>query len=216
MKIPQKDLPHVLASITGPGFSKTDVCKMVTALRAFPLGGFVVEPGCLEICHSCVQPAYIPLIGQVNYPLGLSTTDCACEAIRWCFDQGADQVLIGVPGGFLRSGAQEEMRQYLSRAAAVNPKRPLRVAINAEVLTDDELNLVGDLIPSSGVSSLHVFLDSNLDALARRVAFLKKMVHAGIPVGVDEIRDPALIATIRSLGADFVTVSDPVQLLSSL
>ncbi|MDS0259647.1 deoxyribose-phosphate aldolase [Haloarcula sp. S1CR25-12] len=112
--------------------------------------------------RACVPPwalplatdyANVPLTAVIDFPHGQGATDAVCAAARAAWDDGADELDVVCNVGRLQAGDDEAVREHLSEVVAGVPI-PVKVIVEAPLLTDAELHRVGQLVADSDADYL--------------------------------------------------------------
>ncbi|WP_254272085.1 deoxyribose-phosphate aldolase [Haloarcula marina] len=112
--------------------------------------------------RACIPPCYLPLATDyanvplttvIDFPHGQGATDTACHAARQAWDDGAEELDIVCNVGRLKAGEDDAVKERLTEAVAAVPI-PVKVIVEAPLLTDEELDRVGRLVAEADAAYL--------------------------------------------------------------
>jgi deoxyribose-phosphate aldolase len=202
-------------ALLGPGATRAAVRDAILAVRATPLVGLIVEAWQLEFAHDLLDGTPTHTVGIANYPLPGATPDFVCEAVGWCCAHAADEILVGVPVGLLRSGRSDDVRRLCHRVMEIMDGRRLWAAIPAGQMAAEEIAAACRLLADCGVGGVKAGAGGavSLDT----IALIRREVGGNLVVMVDSNLQggPGLLAWLEQ-GADTVCTTVPVELLNSL
>ncbi|WP_262180392.1 deoxyribose-phosphate aldolase [Haloarcula laminariae] len=95
--------------------------------------------------------ANVPVTAVVDFPHGQGATDAVCSAARTAWDEGADELDVVCNVGRLKAGEDEAVRDHLSEVVAAVPI-PVKVIVEAPLLSESELHRVGGLVADAGAA----------------------------------------------------------------
>ena len=94
-----------------------------------------------------------PLTAVIDFPHGQGATDAVCSAARTAWDEGADELDVVCNVGRLKAGEDDAVRDHLSEVVASVPI-PVKVIVEAPLLSNEELHRVGQLAADAGADYL--------------------------------------------------------------
>ncbi|WP_324664020.1 deoxyribose-phosphate aldolase [Haloarcula sediminis] len=97
--------------------------------------------------------ANVPLTAVIDFPHGQGATDAVCSAARTAWDEGADELDVVCNVGRLKAGEDAAVRDHLSEVVAAVPI-PVKVIVEAPLLSESELHRVGELVADAGAAYL--------------------------------------------------------------
>ena len=112
--------------------------------------------------RACIPPwavplateyANVPLSVVVDFPHGQGSAEGVCGAARAAWNEGADELDVVCNVGRLRAGEDEAVRDHLSEVVASVPI-PVKVIVEAPLLSEPELHRVGDIVADAGADYL--------------------------------------------------------------
>ncbi|MFC6757270.1 MULTISPECIES: deoxyribose-phosphate aldolase [Haloarcula] len=112
--------------------------------------------------RACVPPwalplatdyANVPLTAVIDFPHGQGATDAVSGAARAAWEAGADELDVVCNVGRLKAGEDDAVREHLSEVVASVPI-PVKVIVEAPLLSESELHRVGGLVADAGADYL--------------------------------------------------------------
>ncbi len=112
--------------------------------------------------RACIPPCYVadgaeyanvPLATVVDFPHGQGATDAVCGAARRAWKDGADELDVVANVGRLKAGEDDAVREHVAEVVAAVPV-PVKVIVEAPLLTDAELDRVGRLVAEADAAFL--------------------------------------------------------------
>ncbi|MDS0283394.1 deoxyribose-phosphate aldolase [Haloarcula onubensis] len=112
--------------------------------------------------RACIPPWALPLASEyadvpiatvIDFPHGQGATDAVCSAARTAWDEGADELDVVCNVGRLKAGEDDAVRTHLSEVVASVPI-PVKVIVEAPLLSEDERHRVGGLVADAGADYL--------------------------------------------------------------
>lgn len=197
-------LDRLLVSIAGPSATKAVIRDSISALRATPLSGICVEPLNIEMCHQILGDSTIPIIGLVNYPLGLAVKSTAVSLAQWCYEHKADEILCGLPSGLIHSSAFHEIERTLSELLSLNAQHGPRVFLpTVELSTEDTLK-ISKILSEFKISNIHIGTSSDVKTQHQAISAFKSQIPAETAITIETSGSMGQANELLSMGADFV------------
>lgn len=112
--------------------------------------------------RACIPPCYVaraddyanvPITTVIDFPHGQGTTEAVAEAARRAWDDGADELDVVSNVGQLRDGEDEAIRDAIAEVVSAVPL-PVKVIVEAPLLTDDEKHRIGQLAADADAAFL--------------------------------------------------------------
>jgi deoxyribose-phosphate aldolase len=112
--------------------------------------------------RACIPPwalplateyANVPLTAVIDFPHGQGGTDSVCEAAKLAWNAGADELDMVCNVGLLKAGENDAVRDHITEVVASVPV-PMKVIVEAPLLSDDELERVGQLVSDADAAYL--------------------------------------------------------------
>jgi len=148
--------------------------------------------------RACIPPwalplateyADVPLTAVIDFPHGQGQTDSVCEAAKLAWDAGADELDMVCNIGLLKAGEDDAVRDHITEVVASVPV-PVKVIVEAPLLSDDELERVGQLVADADAEYLKTATGfSEGDATVHDVEILSKYLPVKASGGVGSWAD---------------------------
>ncbi|MFC7026406.1 deoxyribose-phosphate aldolase [Halomicroarcula sp. GCM10025324] len=112
--------------------------------------------------RACIPPCYlplatdyanVPLVTVIDFPHGQGGVSTACRAAQRAWDDGADELDMVCNVGLLKAGEDDAVRDHVSEVVASVPV-PVKVIVEAPLLTDEELHRIGSLVAEADAAFL--------------------------------------------------------------
>lgn len=144
------DVPaHIEHTVLGPETKFSDVLE-------------VLDDAIQDGMRACIPPTYVaeaveyanvPVSTVIDFPHGQGATAAVCEAAKQAWDDGADELDMVCNVGRLKAGEDDTVREHVAEVVASVPV-PVKVIVEAPLLTDEELDRVGRLAADADASFL--------------------------------------------------------------
>ncbi|QIO23945.1 deoxyribose-phosphate aldolase [Haloarcula sp. JP-L23] len=144
------DLPdRVEHTVLGPTTTPDDVRACLEDALEYGMRA------CIPPCYLSLASDYanVPLATVVDFPHGQGSTDTVCHAAKRAWDDGADELDVVCNVGLLKAGEDDAVRDHLTEVVAAVPV-PVKVIVEAPLLTDEELHRVGRLVADADAAYL--------------------------------------------------------------
>jgi len=163
--------------------------------------------------RACVPPwavgqaaeyADVGLATVVDFPHGQGDTDAVVAAAQHAWESGADELDVVCNLGCLKAGEDDAVREHLSEVVAAVPV-PVKIIVEAPLLTDEELHRVGALAVDADAAYLKTatgFAEGG--ATAEDVALLSQYLPVKASGGIESWADAE---TMFEAGADRIGAS---------
>lgn len=112
--------------------------------------------------RACIPPwavsmaseyATVPLATVIDFPHGQGATEAVAAAAREAWSDGADEIDLVSNVGRLQAGEDEAAREHLTDIVASVPI-PVKIIVEAPLLTDDQLHRIGQLAADADAAYL--------------------------------------------------------------
>lgn len=177
---------------------------------------------------ACVNPVWVTVAGGmlegssslvcsvIGFPLGASA--CMGSEARMAVDQGAGELDMVIPIGFLRSGMTMEVSAAIEDVVRSSSGRPVKVILETCLLNDDEKRLACRIAMDSGASWVKTSTGfGGGGATAYDVALMKEVVGDRLGVkasgGIRTLADAMLMI---DAGAGRLGCSSSIKIVESL
>jgi len=112
--------------------------------------------------RACIPPCYVaraseyanvPLVTVIDFPHGQGATDAVAAAASRAWEDGADELDMVCNVGQLKAGEDDAVRRTIAEVVATVPV-PVKVIVEAPLLTDDEKHRIGEIVADAGADFL--------------------------------------------------------------
>lgn len=140
---------HIEHTALGPETEFGDVSEVLDDALQYGMRA------CIPPCYvaEAAEYANVPLSTVVDFPHGQGATGAVCEEARQAWADGADELDMVCNVGRLEAGEEEAVREHVAEVVASVPV-PVKVIVEAPLLTDDELDRVGRLVAEADAAYL--------------------------------------------------------------
>ncbi|MFB6309227.1 MAG: deoxyribose-phosphate aldolase [Haloarculaceae archaeon] len=124
--------------------------------------GDVLDTALQHGMRACVPPCYVAEASEyanvavttvIDFPHGQGATDAVVSAAQQAWNDGADELDVVCPVGRLKAGEDERVREHLEEVVAAVPV-PVKVIVEAPLLTDEEKHRIGSLAAEADAAFL--------------------------------------------------------------
>ena len=174
----------------------------------------------------CIPPAYVKqakdYVGDrlavctvIGFPNGYNTTAVKCAETADALKNGADEIDMVIPVGYLKDGRDAEILEEIRAIKAVCGDKILKVIIEACLLTEDEKVRMCRIVTEAGADYIKTSTGFSTGGATREdVALMRANVGAKVKVkaagGIASLRDAE---DMIALGADRLGTSRVVRIV---
>lgn len=110
---------------------------------------------CIPPCYvsAAAEYANVPLSTVIDFPHGQGVTEAVCQEARMAYDDGADELDMVCNVGRLQAGEDDAVHDHVAEVVSAVPV-PVKVIVEAPLLTDEELDRVGRLVADADAAFL--------------------------------------------------------------
>lgn len=176
---------------------------------------------CINTCYVKQAVEYmagrIPVCCVVGFPLGAMDTASKAFEAKTAVENGAEEVDMVINIGWLKDKRYDDVRADIAAVKAAVGKKVLKVIIETCLLTDEEKEIMCDIVPEAGADFIKTSTGfstagatfHDIELFARCVKGRCKIKAAG---GISTVED---MERFLDLGADRLGTSRAVKLLNS-
>ena len=174
----------------------------------------------------CIPPAYVKqakeYVGDklaictvIGFPNGYNTTAVKCAETADALQNGADEIDMVIPVGYLKDGRDGEILDEIRAIKAVCGDKILKVIIETCLLTEDEKVRMCHIVTEAGADYIKTSTGFSTGGATREdVALMRANVGAAVKVkaagGISSLKDAE---DMISLGADRLGTSRVVRIV---
>ena len=174
----------------------------------------------------CIPPAYVKqakeYVGEkltvctvIGFPNGYSTTAVKCAETADAISNGADEIDMVIPVGYLKDGRDAEILEEIRAVKTVCGNKILKVIIETCLLTEDEKIRMCRIVTAAGADYIKTSTGFSTGGATREdVALMRANVGTAVKVkaagGIASIKDAE---DMIALGADRLGTSRVVRIV---
>lgn len=159
--------------------------------------------GCwVELARHCLEDTDVKVVTVVGFPLGGMDPDVKRYETEAAIDAMAQEIEVVLNVGRLRERDAAYVLRELRDVVEAADERPVKVIIEAALLSPDETRLACELIPESGAKFVQTSTGYSGGATVEAVRFLREQVGSELGIkACGGIRDAATALALIEAGA---------------
>ncbi len=195
-------------SLWRPDATAKDVERLCARAREQKLHGVCVAGSRVELAAALLEDSDVKVTALIGFPLGTTESDVKRYEAEAAIDCGAHEIEIVLNAGKLKDGDHKYVLRELRDLAEAADERPVKLILETQLLSREEVLLVCELAVDSGVHFVCAGTGLNGAAKVEDVKLLREAVGAKFGVKAPgDIRDvPGMVALIAA-GADRMGIS---------
>ena len=206
-------------SVLKPESTEADIRAGIDVVRVWRIGYFCVQACWVKLAAGALAGADAGVVSVVGFPHGADRTPTKAQAAALAQADGAREIDTVLNIGALKGGAHAEAAADIAAVVRAVPGLPVKVIIEAAVLTDDEKRLACRLAVDAGAAFVKTSTGFHPagGATVADVRLLRAVV--GPRVGVKAsggIRALADALEMLAAGANRIGTSASASILSAL
>jgi len=136
-------------TVLGPTTQWADVAAVLDAATEHGMRA------CIPPCYVAQADEYadVSLVTVLDFPHGQGATEAVTAAARRAWNDGADELDMVCNVGQLGAGEDEAVRETIAEVTAAVPV-PVKVIVEAPLLTDAEKHRIGEIVADAGADFL--------------------------------------------------------------
>jgi deoxyribose-phosphate aldolase len=162
-----------------------------------------------------LEEAQVKTVALIGFPLGAMDADAKRYEAELAFDLGAQEVEVVVGLGQVKDGDARKILRELRDIVSAADESPVGMIIESAQLSPDELKLIGEVIPESGVQRVCTSTDFWPDArvTAERLQVLREAMGAKTQLkATGGVRDLQLARALLAAGAALIGTTSVTEL----
>ena len=198
--------------------SKALLKKACQDANSLKLGAVCVLPNAVRLCTHFLGPnPQTSLIACISYPHGGDTTKIKVKAVKEAIKDGVDEVEVTVPIACIKEGDWGYVKREFKALKKATKKSALRINIESNLLTPNEITRVCTVATACGITSIHT---SSFYGAAKTdiITEIKKIVKDKCTVKADGVSTIGETERTLAMGAEIVgskNASDLARLILS-
>ena len=154
MQKPRDLAPFIDHSCLRPEATPTDVQKLCEEALEYKFRAVSVNSAFVIQCSRLLKKSPVSILVSVGFPLGACTTDVKIYECKRAVEDGAHEVEVVMSIGQLRGSHYTVVERELDGVVRVANGAPVRVIVEACLLTKEELVLACKLAKNAGASGV--------------------------------------------------------------
>lgn len=129
---------------------KEDIEYLAKKAKDYGFYAIVVSPYYVEYAKKLLKNSEIKLVTVVGFPLGFNATKAKKKEAKIAIESGADEIDMVINIQAFKAGDHDTIVKELKKIREVAEGKILKVIIEAELLSDEELIEITNLVSKSG------------------------------------------------------------------
>ncbi len=205
-------IDHTLLKSTATAKEIAELCDEAKANGFFAV---CVNSCYLSLAREHLRDSGVKLAAVIGFPLGAMATLAKLNEVRYCLEQGAEEIDMVMNVGWLKSGMQEEIAEEIRQIKELMGSSILKVILEICYLSEEEIRQACDLALRGGADFVKTSTGFGPGgATLEAVRIMKEAVgnRAGIKAS-GGIRDREIALTYIKAGATRIGTSSGVQMM---
>lgn len=192
---------NLLDATTGKALLKK-ACQDANSLK---LGAVCVLPHAVRMCANFLgSNPQTSLIACISYPHGGDTTKIKVKAVKEAIKDGVDEVEVTVPIACIKEGDWGYVKREFKALKKATKKSALRINIETNLLTPNELTKVCTVATACGITSIRTASGVYGSLQSDIITEIKKIVKDKCTVKADGVSTISDTERALALGAEIV------------
>ena len=200
-----------------PEATREDIERACRVATSNGCPAFVVNPSRVAPAASCLSGTGVDVVATVGFPFGASRSEVKLLEARLALADGANQIDVVIDIGLLKDGDLPAVERELASVVAAVGKHPVKVIIEAALLTDEEKRTACRLAVEAGAAYVKTSTGySTGGATVRDVMLMRAAVGERARIkAAGRIRTYDEAVALLNAGADHLGASRTLALLAS-
>jgi deoxyribose-phosphate aldolase len=214
-----KDLAHCIdQTLFAPEATQRDIEQLCAEARQQFFYSVCVNSSRVELAYSLLEESNVQVTALVGFPLGAADVDAKRYEAEVAVDQAAHEIDFVLNLGRLKDGDHRYVLRELRDIAEAADERPVKVILEAHLLTREEKILACQLTLDSGAQFVCTSTDFHSPAVSLEdVKLLRETVGEKFGVkAAGRIRDSATALAVFEAGATRIGTSVGAALVGGL
>jgi deoxyribose-phosphate aldolase len=206
-------------SVLKPEATEQDVVLGADLVRQWGIGYYCVQPSVVSIAAAVLRDSSSMVISVVGFPHGMDRSVVKVQAATLAVKDGAAEIDMVMNVGKFKSGRTQAVASEIAQVVQAVPGIPVKVIIEACLLTDEEKVIACRLIQEAGAAFVKTSTGFNPGggATAADVHLLRATVGPAFGVkaagGIRTLQDAM---AMREAGANRIGTSASAAILGAL
>jgi len=167
---------RVERTLVWPAATRRDIEQLCAEARAQDFHSVCVCGSRVELARTLLEDSEVKVTGLVGFPLGAADADAKRYETEVAIDHGAQEIETVLNLGRLKEGDHRYVLRELRDIAEAADERPVKVILEAGLLTLEETNLACQLVLESGAHCVCTGTGLNSAATVQDVRALRAAV----------------------------------------
>lgn len=199
--------------------TKNELVKLLDEAKEFDFLGVCVNPVNVNFAHNYLKNTNIKIVTVIGFPLGQTTTESKVLETIDSIKNGADEIDMVLNSGKLKDGEFDYIIEEISKIKTACQGRVLKVILETDLLTADEIKLASELCIKGGADFVKTstgFVKNGVGAKVEDVRIMYETVKkAGLGVKASGgVRDKETALAMIKAGATRIGTSSGVKICS--
>jgi len=147
---------------------------------------------------------------MINYPLGGYKAEYILDSIRWACEKKIDIICTSLPLFWLRSNETLKIRNLIREIIYACGKKSLRISLESDLLSREEISRVCDLISDAGINHLKSSCGFLHSTSIDDISYIRKNYPDLLLTVDNNLRGNSIeIDNLLQLGVSYVCVKEP-------
>ncbi len=204
--------------------TKAEVTKLLEEACKYDFLGVCVNPCNVKFAKQYLKDTgnkEVKVVTVIGFPLGQTTTESKILETVDAINSGADEIDMVINGGRLKDGDYDYITEEISKIKAASQNHNLKVIIETDLLTTDEIKTACELCIKGGADFVKTstgFVKNGAGAKVEDVKLMYEIVKdSGLQIKASGgIRDRETAVKMIEAGASRLGTSSGVKIVSSV
>ena len=204
--------------------TKAEVTKLLEEACKYDFLGVCVNPCNVKFAKQYLKDTgnkEVKVVTVIGFPLGQTTTESKILETVDATNSGADEIDMVINGGRLKDGDYDYITEEISKIKAASQNHNLKVIIETDLLTADEIKTACELCIKGGADFVKTstgFVKNGAGAKVEDVKLMYEIVKdSGLQIKASGgIRDRETAVKMIEAGASRLGASSGVKIVSSV
>ena len=139
-------------SLLRPDTTEEEILAQAEVVRQWEIGFFCVQPSYVSLASGALGGSDARVVSVVGFPHGCDRSSVKAMAAELAVRDGAAEVDMVMNVGRLRSGRTQAVADEIAQVVRAIPGTPVKVILEACLLTDEEKRLACRLVRDAGAA----------------------------------------------------------------
>jgi len=139
-------------SLLRPDNTEEEILAQAEVVRQWEIGFFCVQPSYVSLASGALGGSDARVVSVVGFPHGCDRSSVKAMAAELAVRDGAAEVDMVMNVGRLRSGRTQAVADEIAQVVRAIPGTPVKVILEACLLTDEEKRLACRLVRDAGAA----------------------------------------------------------------